>query len=328
LLFISIFIVSFSCLCDADAQSAARKKEVQSLSERVQQLTELTSKRSVIKLTGDRFRQFVRSTPRNYSVIIMFTALSPQRQCLICRNANDEFQIVANSFRYSPTYSNKLFFALVDFDDGPDVFQSLKLNSAPVFMHFPAKGKPKKNDNMDIQRVGFGAEAIARWVNERTDIQIRIFRPPNYSGAMVMIALMALLLVLVYLRRNNLDFLYNTNTWAIAALVFSFAMTSGQMWNHIRGPPFVHKSQTGQVTYVHGSSQGQLVLETYIVILLNASVVVGMILLNEAATNKGEIKKRRVMCIAGLVLVVVFFSCILSLFRAKAHGYPYSFLFK
>lgn len=27
-----------------------------------------------------------------------------------------------------------------------------------------------------------------------------------------------------------------------------FAMTSGQMWNHIRGPPYAHKNpQTGQV---------------------------------------------------------------------------------
>ena len=42
---------------------------------------------------------------------------------------------------------------MVDFDEGPDVFQTLKLNSAPVFMHFPAKGKPKKMDTMDLQRV-------------------------------------------------------------------------------------------------------------------------------------------------------------------------------
>jgi len=31
------------------------------------------------------------------------------------------------------------------------VFQ-LKLNTAPVFMHFPAKGKHKKGDTMDIHR--------------------------------------------------------------------------------------------------------------------------------------------------------------------------------
>jgi len=30
-----------------------------------------------------------------------------------------------------------------------------------------------------------------------------------------------------------------------------FAMTSGQMWNHIRGPPFMHKNpQTGQVVSI------------------------------------------------------------------------------
>ena len=41
----------------------------------------------------------------------------------IFRHANEEFTIVANSFRYSQTYSNKLFFAMVDFDEGSDVFQ-------------------------------------------------------------------------------------------------------------------------------------------------------------------------------------------------------------
>lgn len=68
----------------------------------------------------------------------------------------------------------------------------MKLNSAPVFMHFPAKGKPKKTDSMDIQRVGFGAEAIAKWIAERTDIQIRVFRPPNYAGTVVMMLLFAM----------------------------------------------------------------------------------------------------------------------------------------
>ena len=30
-----------------------------------------------------------------------------------------------------------------------------------------------------------------------------------------------------------------------------FAMTSGQMWNHIRGPPYAHRNpQTGQVVSI------------------------------------------------------------------------------
>jgi oligosaccharyltransferase complex subunit gamma len=46
------------------------------------------------------------------------------------------------------------------------------MNTAPVFMHFPSKGKPKHSDTMDIQRIGFSAEAIAKWITERTDIPV------------------------------------------------------------------------------------------------------------------------------------------------------------
>lgn len=136
----------------------------------------------------------------------------------------------------------------------------MKLNSAPVFMHFPAKGKPKKMDTMDVQRVGFGAEAIAKWIGERTEINIRVFRPPNYTGTIAMFVLFGVTGVLIYMRRNNLEFLYNKNAWGMIALFFVFAMTSGQMWNHIRGPPLVHKTQGGQVAYIHGSSQVELKL--------------------------------------------------------------------
>lgn len=45
-------------------------------------------------------------------------------------------------------------------------------------------------------------------------------------------------------------------------------MVSGQMWNHIRSPPFMHKAQNGGVAYIHGSSQAQFICETYIIIVL------------------------------------------------------------
>lgn len=96
-----------------------------------------------------------------------------------------------------------------------------------------------------------------------------MFRPPNYSGTVALVVLFALVAGFLYLRRNNLDFLYNKNMWGVGALFFCFTMVSGQMWNHIRGPPFVHKSHSGGVAYIHGSSQGQFVLETYIVMVLS-----------------------------------------------------------
>lgn len=122
--------------------------QTKTLGERVQRLLDMNTKKALLKFNGNKYREFVQSAPRNYSVVVMFTALAAARQCGICRQAHDEYLILANSYRYSQAYSNNLFFAMVDFDEGSDVFQSLYLNSAPVFMHFPAKGKPKCKEDV------------------------------------------------------------------------------------------------------------------------------------------------------------------------------------
>ena len=49
--------------------------------------------------------------------------------------------------------------------------------------------------------------------------QIRVIRPPNYAGPLMLGLLLALIGSLAYLRRNNLEFLYNKNVWAFSALV-------------------------------------------------------------------------------------------------------------
>jgi len=289
---------------------------------------ELSYRRPIIKLNNKLFKDLIRSAPRNYSMVVMFTALASNRGCVVCKQASDEFTLVANSYRYSQFYSNKMFFAMVDFDDGSEIFQSLGLNSAPAFFHFPAKGKAKKQDNMDIQRVGFSAEAIARWIMERTEINIRIFRPPNYTGTMLLLTLFGMVGFLVYLRRNNLEFLLNKNTWCVLAVFFVLSMISGQMWNHIRGPPFVHNSLSGGVSYIHTSSQGQFVLETYFVMGMYGMIVMGVILLCEAGDEKVDPGLRRIQAVAGLCFLAFFYSLVLSVFRGKAGGYPFSFLFK
>lgn len=44
----------------------------------------------------------------------------------------------------------------------------MKLNTAPVFIHFPAKGKPKKGDTFEVHRYGFDAEVLNKFISERT----------------------------------------------------------------------------------------------------------------------------------------------------------------
>ncbi|XP_031449799.1 magnesium transporter protein 1 [Phasianus colchicus] len=305
---LSVLVLVLLLACGGPRAAGQKRKEMV-LSEKVSQLMEWTSKRSVIRMNGDKFRRLVKAPPRNYSVIVMFTALQPHRQCVVCKQADEEYQILANSWRYSSAFTNKIFFAMVDFDEGSDVFQMLNMNSAPTFINFPAKGKPKRGDTYELQVRGFAAEQLARWVADRTDVNIRVIRPPNYAGPLMLGLLLAVIGGLVYLRGSNLDFLYNKTGWAFAALCFVLSTALCLLQS-----------------YIHGSSQAQFVAETHIVLLFNGGVTLGMVLLHEAATSDMDVGKRKIMCIAGIGLVVFFFSWLLSVFRSKYHGYPYSFL--
>ena len=75
-------------------------------------------------------------------------------------------------------------------------------------------------------------------------------------------------------------------------------------------------------------------VETYFIGGLYGLIVFGTILLTEAASQEGgsssrnKVGKRRMFAIVGLFLLAFFFSLILSIFRSKAGGYPYSFLLK
>ncbi len=52
---------------------------------RVSQLLAWNQRRSVITLSSEKFTNYVKNKPRNYSVIATFTALKPQRQCSVCK---------------------------------------------------------------------------------------------------------------------------------------------------------------------------------------------------------------------------------------------------
>lgn len=249
------------------------------MEERVQKLTDMSLKKPLIRLNVEKFRSYIGQRGygqpvRNYTFIVMMTALSPMRQCSVCRAAHDEFAIVANNFRYSPQFNQQLFFGYVDYDEGSEIFQQLGLNSAPVFLFFGERTMKtntfsiKSADQMDIQRIGFAAETIARFVQEKTSLTIRIVRPPNYTASFMVLILFTLTSILLYIRRDNLDFLYNKTSWAMIALAIVFAMTSGQMWSHIRSPPLLQRTAKG-ISYIHNGSSGQYIIETYIVFVLS-----------------------------------------------------------
>lgn len=301
------------------------------LDEQIQQLNDLMERRPIIRLNPEKFKKYLgsQSLPRNYSFIVMMTALSPQRSCHICRQAHEEYLVTANSYRVSQyAQSKKLYFGLVDYDEGSEIFNSLSINSAPCFLYFNEKGNFRSPDELNIQRLGFGADVITRWIAEKTGMQIKIIRPPNLFVPIVLGLFCLMLATILYMSRNSLTMVFNRNIWAFSAVALVLLMTSGQMWNHIRGAPLMQRGR-GQNTYIHGSSSGQYVIETYLVIAINAGIAIGIVLMTDGLKggDRADTRKKKIMARLGFGMLVVFFSLLLSVFRQKSYGYPYRLLF-
>ena len=80
------------------------------LEQKIQGLVELSARRPVIRLNGEKYRQYVKSAPKNYSIIVMLTALAPQRQCSICKYVNMLFFSKNRSYSAEKTLLRHSFF--------------------------------------------------------------------------------------------------------------------------------------------------------------------------------------------------------------------------
>ncbi|KAL8581002.1 hypothetical protein ACOMHN_048036 [Nucella lapillus] len=320
--FINALII---CLAVAASKPQNDEQRQVLLDDKVKKLSEWSTKESVIRLTPDKFQDYIKAAPRNYSVVVMLTALRKERGCMICGQADEQFNLVANSWKYSKHFSNKLFFAMLDYDDNPNVFQMLKVQQVPLFIHFPAKGKRKKVDTMNMMSMDSQAEEMVKWIMDRTEIEFKVVRPINYVYLLsVTAALFVLGIALVFLRKR-MHWVFNSTVSAIVVLIVIFAMISGYMWNQIRKPPRMHVDQrTGQLMYVSPNRGSQFIMETYVIMLLYGAMLVGFIMMNEI----GSLKKRWgkiVLALAGLVCVVFFFIQLLTVFKKKSPYYPYGF---
>lgn len=319
----SLFVVVI-LVCVLQCTYPFKNERSVGLADKISQLKELSARKGFIKLNSVKFKDFVKWPSRNYSFVIMFTALETHRQCTICKPVYEEFGIVAKSFQLTYGLSDRLFFGVIDFDDGSEIFQKLQINTAPLIVYFPPKRKMNRISDLqtlDMQRLGFSAEAIGRWITDRTDIDFKIFRPPNYASTVGLLLLIFVGSVVMYFKQENFEFLQNRTVWAAITVVFCLLMTSGQMWNHIRSPPMYHKSANG-ISYIHGSSQGQFISETYLIFMLNACFAGCIIMIIDSGLGKDNSVSKITTTVA-VLFAALLFSAVLSIFKAKAGGYPY-----
>ncbi|XP_064219824.1 magnesium transporter protein 1-like [Aotus nancymaae] len=285
----------------------ARGKKL--LAKKVSRLMSWTKKDGVIRMNETTFYHFVFDAPKNYSVIVMFTALHEFSSCATCKVAAEEFQILANSYQHPGAFTTKVFFAMVDYDESPEVFEALQITLVPNFFHFSAKCEFTTDDIYGLTGRDIVADQLAEWIAERTHVSVRIRQPTNYHGLLKPAILLGLIGGLGSFLKWHRKSISCSILCEFLTLCLVILMTSGQIWTYIRGEPYAQRDpRTGQKHYISKFSQAQFAAETYIISLFNMCVTLGMLLLVKATTSRTNVIKRKMMCLCGMCLVAIFFT--------------------
>jgi oligosaccharyltransferase complex subunit gamma len=140
-----------------------------------------------------------------------------------------------------------------------------------------------------------------------------------------------------------LPIIQNRNIWASVSLIAILLFTSGHMFNHIRKVPYIVGDGKGGVSYIAGGFQSQLGLETQIVAAICKTnflyaiwfrklmhyVVDGIlsfcaITLAVKVPRMADSKTQQVAVVVWSITLFLVYSFLLSVFRVKNGGYPFS----
>jgi len=278
-----------------------------------------------IKLNKADFKKYVQSKTQ-YHTVVMFTALLNDRGCAICQDATNEYHVMSNSQRWTGSLTDKLFFVTIDYDahGGSDIFNQMKLTTAPAFYVFSPDKKLLKADKLDVQKIGYMAESMSKWVQERSGIEVKIYRPPNHSSTGIFLIFALSAVAVIYLKWDAMLEFMNKDSISWILISACLAFISGQVWNSIRGPQYLMRARGGGIGFIYPSSQHQLIAETHIVLILYGMMTGGVIFMVKGG-EKGVPAVQRPLILTGAGMLAVGYGLMLNVFKRKYQGYPYSF---
>nr|CAG8478388.1 10406_t:CDS:2 [Entrophospora candida] len=316
--FTLIFIISTIFLLEVGHAKVTLESKVEKLNKETQ------INNGIVELDSRLYEEYT-GKPRNYSMIILLTAMEPRLNCKPCRDFEPEFQLVASSWLKTANDPSRLYFGVLDFRDGKEVYSKLKLNNAPSIYYFPPTTGPygkeiSEPDRYDFNKHGFLAEELAGYLSNNLGTRIRIQRPFDYLKLFIAVFLLIGSLATIKLAYPYIkSFIWNKNTWATVTLVVILLMISGHMWNHIRGPPYII-SQNGHISYIAPGYSNQLGMESQIVAIIYGVCAFSVISLITAVPKINDKTKQRFTLWMGVLVAV--YSVLFSLFRLKNPGYP------
>ncbi|KAI8602592.1 hypothetical protein EDD21DRAFT_69177 [Dissophora ornata] len=320
--------LSSSTTFAVSAQPQATQEHLQKKVSRLQ--AKAAKNKGIVELDAQAFEE-VMSKPRNYSMAVLFTAISPEFQCVPCLNFDPEYKLVASGWSRLADKS-QLFFGVLDFKVGQAIFQKFGMNSAPSVLYFPASDAMSSQPNLDrydFAKNGFQAETFAEWLNGRAGTNVKVRRPFDFVAFAVKVLGVALAVgtaILLYTKAGKIS--SSKYLWSAISMFTIFIMISGHMWNQIRNPPYTVPGRDGRPGFIAQGFQNQFGLETQLVAVIYAVLTGSVISLIAVVPKIENPTMQRVAVWASMGLFALMFSVLIQFFRIKNPGYPFTLMFK
>ncbi|KAI0322241.1 oligosaccharyl transferase subunit OST3/OST6 family [Amylostereum chailletii] len=279
----------------------------------------------IIKLDSQSF-DLLTAPHRDWTSSVQFTALDKKRRCAPCKEFEPSWAAVAKAWTTVPKpQRDQHFFAVVDFDSNPAIFQKLGLQSAPVVFNYGATEGPRKSPNANVPVTyefsnGFDAQPLADQLSLQTPVPIPYRAPINWGfWAMSTLAALALALAVRFLG----PVFRSRWTWAAVTVFTSLVMTSGYMFTKIRGTPMT--AADGQ--WIAPGFQNQYGQETTVVASMYGLLSASFLMLALVAPLQTSRSRQKIQIYLWTGVIFIMFSVLISLFRVKNRGNDYkSFL--
>ncbi|CZT14226.1 related to OST3-oligosaccharyltransferase gamma subunit [Ramularia collo-cygni] len=290
-----------------------------------------SAKSTPLKLADKSYDALTKS-PRDYSVAVLLTAMGPQFGCMLCREFQPEWEMLAKSWRNGDSKGeSRLVFGTLDFLDGKSTFQSMQLQTAPVLLLFhPTTGPHARNDK-PMERLDFNtginkAEPVHQFLTRSLPNRLHpaFSRPINYVKIAVTTTSVIGVLTFLYVAYPYISpLLQSRNLWAALSLIAVLLFTSGHMFNHIRKVPYAGGDGKGGLNYFAGGFQNQFGLETQIVAAIYGILSFATISLALKVPRIADQKSQQVAVFIWGGVILAVYSFLLSVFRMKNGGYPF-----
>ncbi|CAH2353962.1 dolichyl-diphosphooligosaccharide--protein glycosyltransferase subunit 3 [[Candida] railenensis] len=312
------------------------------------------SKQRIIHINDANYKTLLEG-PRDYHMVVLMTSTSSSINCVLCTEFKPEYELVSSSWfqdhpeglteedlevsadeeggeSLSKVAPKNIYFLYSEFTDSREFFGVFQLNNIPKVFYFPPSTNTEKNaylkESLEYQFfAGSHKDLLIDWLKQLTGHEFPIYIPPDYTKLVTnIVGALAFLSLSKIFHKQLLKVLTSKIIWSGLSLIFILLLTSGYMFNQIRGVPYVRELGGGKIEYILAQQQNQYGVETQILSFVYGCLSLFMVILVKKVP---ELKNSQVQFITVVIfsfLIFFFYAILVGIFGLKGAGYPFKLL--